>query len=95
MNRHYDKEIEKLNTELSDLELERTYKKLQLQKILKEKREDTQKRKSSAGLKDKVRKTILIGDWVKTTPSEKFICTEGRVVRLKSWVTFEDVSGVK
>ena len=94
MNRNYDKETKKLNTELANLELDRTYKKLQLQQILKERREDTQERKSAVGLKDKVREKILIGDRVKTLTSGKPIRAEGRVVQPKSWVIFEDVSGV-
>lgn len=46
-------------------------------------------------LRDRVDKPISIGDWVKTTTKGKHISDKGRVIRYKTWVTFEDVTGIE
>ena len=64
-------------------------KETELQQLLKQKQE-SRKNKESPVLKDRVERTILKGDWVKSdTPGNG-----GKVVGLKFWVTFEDVIGV-
>ena len=93
--RNYDEEIDELNKELRKLDLDRTYKELQLQQVLRDKQESKEKRKPVVVLRDKIGKIISVGDWVKVMKSGKFTSTEGRVVKFKSWVTFEDVTKVK
>ena len=72
----------------------RSRKELELQQVLKEERK-SRKAKEPPVLRDKVGKKISKGDWVKATTPGIFLRNEGKVLGYKSWVMFEDITGVK
>ena len=92
--KNYDDEIHQLRKDIENLNLERLKKETELQRILK-RNQESKKNKESSVPKDKVGRVISKGDWVKATTPGKFIHNKGKVVRFQTWVTFEDVTGVK
>ena len=92
--RNYDKEVKELTSEIKALNLATRVKEDQLEKVLREQKEKAQK-ESSPILRDQAGAVIKIGDWVIATTSGKFKLTEGTVVRINKWITFEDHAGVK
>ena len=96
---NYDDEIHQLRKDIENLNLERLKKETELQRILIQRQErqkqESKKNKESSVPKDKVGRVISKGDWVKATTPGKFIHNKGKVVGFQTWVTFEDVTGVK
>ena len=92
--RNYDKEVTELTSEINALNLAKRDKEDKLEEVLREQKEKTQK-ESSPILRDQAGVVIKIGDWVIATTSGKFKSTEGTVVRINKWITFEDHAGVK
>ena len=92
--RNYVEEIKELTSEINNLNLAKNEKVSQLERVLREQKEN-KKRESSPILRDQAGAVIKIGDWVIATTSGKFKLTEGTVVRINKWITFEDHAGVK
>ena len=92
--RNYDKEVKELTSEINALNLAKRDKEDQLEKVLREQKEKAQK-ESSPIMRDQAGAVIKTGDWVIATTSRKFKSTEGTVVRINKWITFEDHAGVK
>ena len=98
--RNFDKEVKELEQDIKNLELTKKEKKTQLESIKKEQRETQEAQQESipgfdCTAKDFYGKPILVGNWVNVTRKGKFNGTEGIVIKIKKWVTFEDKEGVK
>ena len=91
--RNYDEEIRKLNCDIERLSIEKNKKESQLKSVLREQKEN--EKQSSKILKDQAGVPIEKGDWVRTVTIGRFNTSEGTVVNLQKWVTFEDCTGVK
>ena len=98
--RNLDEEIKQLEKDIKNLELTKEEKKAQLELIKKKQREI--RKTESVPIQDFDRvtrdyygKPILVGDWVRVTRKGKFNETEGIVVRINKWVTFEDRKVIK
>ena len=92
--RNYAEEIRELTSEINDLSLAKSKKESQLERVLREQKEN-EKRESSPIPRDQAGAVIKIGDWVRATTSGKFNLIEGTVVSINKWITFEDRTGVK
>ena len=92
--RNYAEEIKELTSEINDLNLAKSKKESQLERVLREKKEN-EKRESSPIPRDQAGAVIKIGDWVKATTTGRFDLIEGTVVSINKWITFEDCTGVK
>ena len=92
--RNYAEEIKELTSEINDLNLAKSKKESQLERVLREKKEN-EKRESSPIPRDQAGAVIKIGNWVKATTTGRFNLIEGTVVSINKWITFEDCTGVK
>ena len=97
--RNFDEEIKELEKDIKNLEVTKKEKNTQLKSIKKEQREAQEAQQKSIPVdrttKDFYGKQILVGDWVNVTRKGKFDGTEGIVVKINKWITFEDRKGVK
>ena len=97
--RNVDEEIKELEKDIKNLEVTKKEKSTQLESIKKEQREKQEAQQESIPVdrtkRDFYGKPILVGDWVNVTREGKFNETEGIVVKINKWITFEDRKGVK
>ena len=97
--RNFDKEIKELEKDIKNLEVTKKEKNTQLELLKREQREakEAQQRPvpNDRTKRDFYDKPILVGDWVNVTRKGKFDGTEGIVVKINKWITFEDRKGVK
>ena len=98
--RNFDEEIKELTRDIENLEVTKNKKKAQLQLLKKVKRETQEAEQASVAAVDRTArdhhgKQILIGDWVIVKRKGKFKGTEGTVVNIKKWLTFEDRQGIR
>ena len=91
---NYDCEIEELTKDIQKLEITRLDKERKLKELLK-KKENFKEEKRDYDIKDRHGNAIFIGDRVKVVTKGRFNSTEGKVIKIKKWVTFLDTSGVK
>ena len=92
--RNFDTELEDLRNDIEYLEIQKSDKETQLRQVIKEQRE-SKTVKNPIVFKDRNGTVISVGDWIKAITPGRFTLDEGRVVGFKSWVTFEDINGVK
>ena len=83
--RNYAEEIQELTSEINDLNLAKSQKEKQLERVLREKKEKERK-ESSPIPRDQAGAIIKIGDWVKATTIGRFNLIEGTVVNINKWI---------
>ena len=98
--RNFDEEINELEKDIKNLEVTKKQKKTQLETVKREQRvvRETEQITSptvNSAISDHYGKPILVGDWVNVTKKGRFNGIEGTVIKIKKWVTFEDIEGVK
>ena len=98
--RNLDEEIKVIEEKIKALEVTKNQKKTQLKKIKREQREEHIVEVSPYAIvddtpRDLYGKPILVGDWVNVKRKGRFNGTEGTVVKIQKWVTFEDTEGFK
>lgn len=97
--RNFDEEIKELEKEIKILEVTKKKKNTQLESLKKEQRETKEIHQKPIPVdrtkRDFYGKPITVGDWVNVTRKGKFDGTEGIVVKINKWITFEDKDGVK
>ena len=97
--RNFDEEIKELENEIKNIEVTKKEKNTQLESLKREQREKQEEQQKPIPLdrtkRDFYGKPILIGDWVSVTRRGKFNETEGVVVKINKWITFEDRKGAK
>ena len=92
--RNFNTETEELRKAIEQLEIQKSEKEAQLEQVVKEQRESKTDKKEKV-FKDRNDTVISIGDWVKTITPGRFKLNEDRFVSFKSWVMFEDETGVE